>query len=104
GRSLEREGGRIHLVKSGQIAVAIFPAHVLEGERQWAVETPTEDKHKKVRSQGPLIRLAEKNVATFGEGDLFNSEAIPAADLDRCAFYCVEPAELIVVNKFRMAA
>jgi Fe-S-cluster-containing hydrogenase component 2 len=104
GRQLEREGGRIFLVKRGQIAVAIFPAHVLEAERRWAHETSDEDKHKKVRSQGPLIRLAEKNIATFGEGDLFNSEAIPAADLDRCAFYCVEPAETIVVSKPRMAA
>src|SRR5262245_21359903 len=104
GRQLENEGGRIFLLKRGQIAIGIFPAHVLEGERRWAAETSIEDKKKKLRSQGPLIRLAEKNIATFAEGDLFNSEAIPAADLDRCAFYCVEPADAIVVSKPRMAA
>ncbi len=104
--ALRAEGPKIFLVKSGQVAVAIFPAGLLERERREAEGLSLTDKQKKVRSQGPMIGLAEKNLATFGEGELFNSDAISAGDAagpGRCGFYCVSPAEIIVVSKPRMA-
>lgn len=104
GAQVAAQGGRIVLVKAGQVAVGIFPPEVLERERAEFAPLSSSEKQKKIRSQGPMIRLAEKNLATFGEGELFNTEAIPAADGRRCAFYAVEPSELIVVAKMRMAA
>jgi Fe-S-cluster-containing hydrogenase component 2 len=102
--SLAERGPSIYLVKSGQVAVAMFPLAVLAREREEYSPLPVEEKQKKVRSQGPLIRLADKNLATFGEGEIFNSAAIPAAEPERCAFYCVSPCELIVFAQPRMAA
>lgn len=103
GQTLRAEGARIFLVKSGQIAVGIFPENVLAEEREWMASMGPEDRRKKVRAQGPLMKRADKNLATFGEGDLFNSEAIPAADSARCAFFALTPSELIVLSKPRIA-
>ncbi len=103
GPTLKEHGASIYLVRSGQVAVAIFPPEVLERERAEFMPLDLDEKQKKVRTHGPVIRLAEKNLATFGEGEIFNSEAIPAADPDRCAFYCVSPCELIVFSKERIA-
>jgi Fe-S-cluster-containing hydrogenase component 2 len=104
GATLGDRGARIYLVRSGQVAVAVFPLGLLERERLEYAPLSADEKQKKVRTQGPMISLAEKNLATFGEGDLFNSEAIPAADAERCAFYCVSPCELVVFSKARLAA
>jgi len=104
GPTLREKGASIYLVRSGQVAVAVFPPEVLERERQDYMPLAIEEKQKKVRAHGPLIKLAEKNLATFGEGEIYNSEAIPAADADRCAFYCVSPCELLVFSKARIGA
>jgi Fe-S-cluster-containing hydrogenase component 2 len=103
GSTLRERGAAVYLVKSGQVAVAVFPLGVLEKERQEYMPQNEDEKQKKVRTQGPMIHLAEKNLATFTEGDLFNSEAIPAADPERCAFYCVSPCELVVFSKARIS-
>jgi Fe-S-cluster-containing hydrogenase component 2 len=104
GATLRETGPAIYLVKSGQVAVAVFPLGLLEKERAEYAQLSEDEKQKKVRTQGPMISLSEKNLATFGEGDLFNSEAIPSADPERCAFYCVAPCELLVFSKGRLAA
>jgi Fe-S-cluster-containing hydrogenase component 2 len=100
--TLRERGAAIYLVKSGQVAVAVFPLGLLERERSDFMPLSLDEKQKKVRTQGPMIALSEKNLATFSEGDLFNSEAIPAADPERCGFYCVSPAELVVFSKARL--
>jgi Fe-S-cluster-containing hydrogenase component 2 len=95
---LRAQGPQIYLVKSGQVAVAVFPREALDEERAWAAESTPEERLKKVRSAPPLIRRAEKNLATFGEGDLYNSAALQNTDVERMAFYAVEPSEIIVVS------
>jgi Fe-S-cluster-containing hydrogenase component 2 len=102
GPTLQDQGPAVYLVRSGQVAVAIFPHEVLERERQDYMPLSIDEKKKKVRPHGPLIKLAQKNLATFGEGEIFNSESIPAADPERCAFYCVSPCELLVFSKQRI--
>jgi Fe-S-cluster-containing hydrogenase component 2 len=108
------EGPSVFLVHTGQIAVAIFARGILETERREFGPLSLDEKQKKVRVQGPLIRLAEKNLATFGEGELFNAEALLAVEdpaeggdrggaSSRCAFYCVSPAELLVFARDRLA-
>jgi Fe-S-cluster-containing hydrogenase component 2 len=106
--SVARSGARIYLVKSGQIALGVFSPEVLAEERRTAAEIaalPLDERKKKVRTAEPVIRLAEKNVATFGEGDLFNSVAIEsqASGAHASALYAVEPTELIVVTPWRMS-
>ncbi len=108
--TLRAGGPMIYLVKSGQVAVALFEPEVLDEERRYLAETTVDERKKKVRAVPPLIRRAWKNLATFGEGDLYNSAALraidsaahDAADADRMAFYAVEPSELIVVTPHRM--
>lgn len=103
--ALAAGGPRIFLVKRGQVAVGVFPPGVLERERAESAEVDAAERQRKIRTQGPMIRLAEKNLATFGEGELWNSEALGGLSegAGRCAFYAVAPAELVVASVQCMA-
>ncbi len=100
--TLAAEGPRVHLVRTGQLAAAVFPAGLLAEERRDAAGVTEEEKRQKIRARGPLIRLAEKNLATFGEGELYNSTALAAVDHelggDRLACYAVAPSDVIVAD------
>jgi Fe-S-cluster-containing hydrogenase component 2 len=106
--SVARHGSRIYLVKTGQVALGVFAPEVLAEERRAAAELaalPLDERKKKVRTALPVIRLAEKNLASFGEGDLFNSVALTsqAGDARAAALFAVEPSELLILTPWRMS-
>src|SRR5262245_56227331 len=78
--TVKREGTQIFLVKSGQAALAVFAADVLAEEQRATATATYEEKMRKVRTALPVIRRADKNLATFGEGDLWNSGALAPVD------------------------
>ena len=91
------------------MALGVFAPEVLAEERRAAAELaalPLDERKKKVRTAEPVIRLAEKNVASFGEGDLFNSVALAsqAGDSRDAALYAVEPSELLVLTPSRCSS
>ncbi len=104
-------GGSVALVRSGQIALALFHPDTLKAERRAAEElAKAGDKlekaikrEKKRRIElGPLIELAEKNLATFEEGDVVEL----ATNLDthaQMAGYTVTPAHVIRISAERVA-
>jgi Fe-S-cluster-containing hydrogenase component 2 len=105
--------GRALLVKVGQVALARFERHKLDAERkaQGARKPPelrdkkAEKKEQKRRTEvGPIIELAERNLAFFEEGDLVDVSSDdgpiqPAA----YACYAVTPATLVSVSRARLA-
>jgi Fe-S-cluster-containing hydrogenase component 2 len=97
GDVLESDGEWVHLVANGQVVVALFDPDVLADERAFSADLGEDDRRRKIRPQGPLIHLAERHLAVFGPGDLFNSRAI-AADRDRCAFFASLPGTIVAVR------
>ena len=97
GESIEADGEWIHLVASGQIVVALFDPDVLADERAWSADLGDDERRRKIRPQGPLIHLADRHLAVFGPGDLFNSRAV-AADPGHCAFFAALPGRLVVAR------
>lgn len=97
GTLLRDHGPHVLLVLTGQIGLAAFPRDVLREEHQWLDSTPFEIRDKKIRPQGPLMRLAERNITTFDPGDVFNSRAV-AADPDRAAVFALAPSELLAMS------
>ena len=103
--------GHCGLIRSGQFALALFHADTLKAERRAADEiAKAGDKYrdkaikreKKRRNEvGPLIEIAEKNLATFEEGDVV--ELATGADQHQTmACYTVTPAQVIVIARPRV--
>jgi len=104
--------GRVGLIRKGQIALALFGQEVLKVERKAADDlrklegSEKFDKHskreRKRRSEvGPMIELAEKNLATFEEGDVV--ELVNGFDQNATmASYSVTPAQVILIARARV--
>jgi Fe-S-cluster-containing hydrogenase component 2 len=97
GEAIESDGEWVHLVASGQVVVALFDPDVLADERAWSAGVGEDERRHKIRPQGPLIHLADRHLAVFGPGDLFNSRAV-AADPQRCAFFAALPGQLVAAR------
>ncbi len=101
-------GGGLVLVRSGQVALAQFPSDVLELEREAAeklvagnplIGKKLDKKERKRRSKaGPLIRSAEKNLATFEEGDVVEI-SVAARRHDTLGIYSVTPVTVITIDR-----
>jgi Fe-S-cluster-containing hydrogenase component 2 len=104
--------GHVALVRSGQVALALFSEETLRTERKAWEELRRQEgsdkydkavkREKKRRSEvGPLIELAEKNLATFEEGDVV--ELVPGfGEHSHMACYSVTPAHAIVISRARV--
>jgi Fe-S-cluster-containing hydrogenase component 2 len=94
-----RAGGRVFFVAAGQVAVAVFDPGELavrQARPDPAARSPaTSDS---LLLPPPLARLAKKNVALFGPGDLFNSAALAVSPGTTLAFYTVEPTRLVALT------
>jgi Fe-S-cluster-containing hydrogenase component 2 len=64
--------------------------------------SPKKQRRRKPRKGEPLIYLAEKHLAMFEVGDLFNADAMPKEGGDRNAIFASAPAQLIVIAKPRL--
>ncbi|HWE28247.1 MAG TPA: 4Fe-4S dicluster domain-containing protein, partial [Polyangia bacterium] len=104
--------GAIGLVRSGQVALGRFTEESLADERKAAAVFAAaaakkygnshEKKERKRRNEvGPLIRLAEQNLATFEEGDIVET-AVGSASHSTLAVYSVTPAVVIVIARARV--
>lgn len=105
--------GRALLVKSGQVALARFETRKLDEERKaQAARKPPGERDKKAEKKeqkrrvevGPIIELAERNLAFFEEGDLVDvSFDDGSIQLAAYACYAVTPAALVTVSRARLA-
>src|SRR5262249_9385012 len=96
--TLKAHRQRVFLVLGGQVAMARFPQGKLE-----ELHAIPEKKQQKKAALQPMIRTAEKNLATFRAGEIFGTQVIPQADADRVAFYAVRPSRVMSVDKGRLA-
>jgi Fe-S-cluster-containing hydrogenase component 2 len=104
-------GGAVGLIRAGQVALGKFSEESLAGERKAAVaaaaaakngEIKLDKKERKRRNQvGPLIRVAEQNLATFEEGDVVET-AVGSDNHATLAVYSVTPATVIRIARGRV--
>jgi Fe-S-cluster-containing hydrogenase component 2 len=105
--------GAVGLVRSGQVALAQFTAEALAEERRASeallnavgkgdsAELKVDKKEKKRRQKvGPLIQVAQKNLATFEEGDVVET-SVSAKGHQTLACYSVTPVVLIQISRAR---
>ncbi len=85
---------RIWIVLTGELGLASFDPEILNEELQFVNNTTAEDRRRKIRPQGPLMRLANKTHATFRPGHLLNSRVL-ISDPDKLAIYTTAPSELL---------
>jgi Fe-S-cluster-containing hydrogenase component 2 len=98
--------GRVCLVRSGQLALGLFDGEVLHAERKAAAAREPgakgDKKERKRRAEvGPLIRLADKNLATFEEGDVVEA-ATTAQQHAKLACYSVTPVVVVTIARTRL--
>jgi Fe-S-cluster-containing hydrogenase component 2 len=93
----EASGDWIYVVEAGQIVAGLFDPDVLDDERSWNRESGADGRRRKIRPQGPLIHLAERHLAVFGPGELFNSRALAGAS-GHCAFFAPQPSRLLAAR------
>ncbi len=98
--------GALGLVRAGQVALAQFAPEILKGERDAAARLLRQggklDKKERNRrtKQGPMIRLADKNLATFEDGDVVETAAAAGAH-ETLACYAVTPVSVITIARSR---
>jgi Fe-S-cluster-containing hydrogenase component 2 len=104
--------GRVGLIRKGQVALALFGEEILQTERKAAADlrkllgSEKYDKYlKRERKRrvevGPMIELAEKNLATFEEGDVV--ELVQGFDTSsKLACYTVTPVQVILIARARV--
>ena len=100
-------GARVMLVAEGQVAVAVFDPGVLAARRaeQARHEQMTDEERQELSAlrPPPLAREARKNLATFMEGDIFNSAALVSGAGGDVAFYTVAPSQVVSVSHAAVA-
>jgi Fe-S-cluster-containing hydrogenase component 2 len=99
--------GAVALIRNGQVALALFGEETLRTEKKAAEEAArggekAQKKERKRRNEvGPLISLADKNLATFEEGDVV--ELVKDFDSQgKLACYTVTPAQVILIARPRV--
>lgn len=93
---------RIMLIATGQVAVAVFDPNKIAERKQ------AQDEFQKMSDEErnnlssirppPLTRVARKNLATFMQGDLFNSAALVHGTSGDVAFFAVEPSVVVSLS------
>jgi Fe-S-cluster-containing hydrogenase component 2 len=100
-------GPRVLLVAEGQIGVAVFDPGVLGSRRaeQARHEQMTDEEREELSllRPPPLAREARKNLATFMEGDIFNSAALISGAGGDVAFYTLSPSSLVSISHAAVA-
>jgi Fe-S-cluster-containing hydrogenase component 2 len=105
--SLVPMDGSVALVRSGQVAIARFSEEALAAERKAAhvvaqAGGKLDKKERKRRNEvGPLIRVADQNLATFEDGDVVETAA-SAAHHATIACYTATPAVVITIQRGRV--
>ncbi|HEX8952800.1 MAG TPA: 4Fe-4S dicluster domain-containing protein, partial [Polyangia bacterium] len=109
--SLVPMDGSVALVRTGQVAIAKFSEDALAAERKAAQAVAhgtkkhggTLDKKERKRrlEVGPLIRVADQNLATFEDGDVVET-AVNAANHATIACYTATPAVVITIQRGRV--
>jgi len=101
------EAAPVYFVAAGQVAAAVFDEHELADRRarqlRWESLTPEEREEESLIKPPPMARTAEKNVALFGAGDVFNSAALTHARGAPIAFYAASPAVLVAIDQRTIA-
>ena len=97
--------GTATIVVHGQVAVAVFSAAELASrlaeQHRRATLSASERKDQSLLGQSPLARVAQKNLALFINGDVFNSSnglGGDAASPTRIAFYAAAPTTIVEID------
>lgn len=100
-------GARVHLVASGQIAVAVFDPGLLAARKAEQIRydqmTDEERQEQSLLRPPPLAREARKNLATFMSGDIFNTAALASGSRGDVAFYTVAPSVMASISHAAIA-
>jgi Fe-S-cluster-containing hydrogenase component 2 len=100
-------GARVLLVAEGQVGVAVFDPGVLGARRaeQARHEQMTEEEREELSllRPPPLAREARKNLATFMEGDIFNTAALMSGAGGDVAFYTLSPSSVVSISHAAVA-
>ena len=105
--SLVPMDGSVALVRTGQVALGRFSEQALAAERKAAAAVAAaggklDKKERKRRNEvGPLIRVAEQNLATFEDGDVVET-AVGAEQHGTVACYSATPAAVITIARGRV--
>ena len=100
-------GPRLMMVADGQIAVAVFDPGLLVARKAEQVRyenmTDAERQQLSLLRPPPLARDARKNLATFMQGDIFNSAALVSGARGDVAFYTVSPSVICSMSHAAVA-
>lgn len=100
-------GPRILLVAAGQLGVGVFDpgvlAHRVDDQARFEKMTSEEREELSALQPPPLARDARKNLATFMEGDIFNTAALMSGAGGDVAFYTLAPSEVISISHAAVA-
>jgi Fe-S-cluster-containing hydrogenase component 2 len=108
-RRLERDAllplvGQRGLVLEGQIGLGLFAEDALRTEWEalssYLPGSPTKQELKRRSKRGPLVRLAERTLCLFEDGDVFE----PAGDRLSRAYFAVTPAQVVLIDEQLLAA
>ena len=96
----------VGLISVGQVALGRFAPDVLAEERAASplrlVGAAIDKKERKRRRElGPMMRVSEKNITTFEEGDVVATSSDEHGH-PTLACYCVTPATVIVLDRGRL--
>jgi Fe-S-cluster-containing hydrogenase component 2 len=94
--------GNLYFVVSGQLAAGVFEpsehADRLAEQRRFDRLSPEEKKAESALVPPPLARIARKNLAVFGPGDLFKIPNLPDEDHAVVAFFASAPTVVTVMS------
>ncbi len=103
----EAGSARVFLLAEGQVAAAVFEPKALKErlEAQIRYEHMTEEEREELSllPPPPLARVANKNLAAFMAGDVFNAQALYTGPEAATAFYTVAPAKIATVTHAAIA-
>jgi Fe-S-cluster-containing hydrogenase component 2 len=84
------------LIASGQVSIGVFEHAALEQRGRTQRDAALGEQDGTLMPPGPLARSAAKNLALFGEGELFNLAALPGPTVD-CITAAFSISRVVVV-------
>lgn len=95
----------LFFVCKGQVALGVFQQQAIDERRRRQEELENKDKEDlSLLPLQPLARAAQKNVARFGAGDVFNAAAVANARDKNLAFFSLTPTTILRFEKETLGA
>ena len=86
----------------GQVAIGVFDQEAVDARRRHQEELEKDD-DPSLLPLLPLARVAKKNVARFGPGDVFNTAALETTEQQDLAFFSLTPVTVVSFERDTLA-